>query len=179
MRTFPTCLEFQSASWQISPTIPGEGIKNFRVRFLQTYHVDSQLKSKIMTELKFRIYKDKNTIIHYLTDADKFVSVHPLIYKMENSGKNRYKVFEKVDFGFIPYRFTYYALITHDIDHVKIVATVMGITKISMVFTFLEEGGLTIIKEKITVKSPLPIKNYMVELFRKQHQILFSNIEKL
>jgi hypothetical protein len=59
------------------------------------------------------------------------------------------------------------------------VAKVMSITKISMVFTFLEEGGLTIIKEKITVKSPLPIKNYMVELFRKQHQILFSNIEKL
>lgn len=132
-----------------------------------------------MMELIFKIPKDKNSIKHYLTNEEKFVSVHPLIFRMQNLGKGRFKVFEKVDIGFIPYRFTYYALITQDGDKVNIEATVMGITKIYMDFTFSEEDNMTLIKEIITIKSPFPIKNFMYKLLKEQHQILFNNIENI
>ncbi len=131
-----------------------------------------------MITLTFKAQTDKHTIQQYLTDADKFVSVHPLIYKMERVSQNSYKVFEKVTFGPIPYRFTYHASITLEAHEVKMLATIMGLTKISMHFTFVEEDDFTLIHEKIHIRSPLPIKKYMFALFTKQHQLLFSNIEK-
>ena len=96
---------------------------------------------------------------------------------MTDLGGNKYKVFEKIKIGVIPYRFTYKAIITEEKDSVNIVATVLGLTTISMFFTFQEEDKFTVIKERLVVKSPFPITNYMNRLFEKQHRIMFNNIE--
>ena len=130
-----------------------------------------------MTELIIKVKKDIFTIRQQLTDVEKFVIVHPLIYKMTDLGGNKYKVYEKIKIGIIPLRFTYKAFITHDKDYVKIVATVMGMTSISMFFTFQEEDKVTVIHEKLIIKYPLPIKNYMNRLIEKQHKTMFNNIE--
>jgi carbon monoxide dehydrogenase subunit G len=130
-----------------------------------------------MIELTFKVSKDISTITQHLTDVEKFVSVHPLIYKMTDLGENTYKVFEKIKMGIIPYRFTYRATITHDHNSVKMNASVMGLTKLSMHFTFQREGNVTIINERLTVQSVLPIKNFMVKLISKQHQEMFKNID--
>ncbi|MEO6130587.1 MAG: hypothetical protein ABIQ02_01975 [Saprospiraceae bacterium] len=73
-----------------------------------------------MTEFTFKVRKDVITIKQYLTNIERFVNVHPMIYKMTALGENKYKVFEKVMIGIIPYNFTYKAFITHDKDSVKI-----------------------------------------------------------
>jgi len=125
-----------------------------------------------MTEFTFKVRKDVITIKQYLTNIEKFVNVHPLIYKMTALGENKHKVFEKVMIGVMLYNFTYKAFITHDKDSVKIVATIMGITTISMLFTFKEEDNITTTNERLTVNSPLPIKNYMYKLIEKQHRIM-------
>lgn len=129
-----------------------------------------------MTEITFKTTKDIPTTIQYLTDVEKFVTVHPLIYKMTDLGENNYKVFEKIKMGILFYRFSYKANITHDNNSVKINASVMGLTKLTMLFNFLNEGNKTIIKEELTIQSILPIKKFMTNLISKQHQEMFKKI---
>lgn len=58
-------------------------------------------------KLSFRLEKSADIIFDYLTDMQKFVSVHLVIYKIDNTGINRYLVYEMLKFGFIPFPFTY------------------------------------------------------------------------
>ena len=51
---------------------------------------------------------------------------------MTHLGGNKYMVCDKINISIIPYRFTYKALITDEKDSVKIVATVLELTTISM-----------------------------------------------
>ena len=90
-----------------------------------------------MTEFIFKVKKDIIIIKQQLTNVENFVNVHPLIYKMTNLVGNKYMVCEKIKMGAIPFRFTYKAFIPYNKDSVKIVATIMGMTTISMFFTFL------------------------------------------
>ena len=76
-------------------------------------------------------------------------------------------MFGKIKIGVVPYRFTYKAIITDEKDSVNIVATVMGVTTISMFFTFQEEDKVTVIHKRLIIKSPLPIRNYMNRLIEK------------
>ncbi|MBX3244032.1 MAG: hypothetical protein KF685_06205 [Acidobacteria bacterium] len=122
---------------------------------------------------------DKRSVFDHLTQPDKFVSVHPLIYKMTDLGGGNYKVYERVKFGPIPYKFTYKANIaTRDIDEVIIKASVAGLTKIEMHFFLDSFENSTTINEHISVSTPLPVKRYMYRLLEEQHRLLFQNIEK-
>ncbi len=106
----------------------------------------------------------------------KFVSIHPIIYKMDDLGNGNYKVYEKL--GFIS--FTYSATVTGDpqTKTVNIKAVVMKMTHIEMNFTIKTEGDYSHIHETVTFKSPLPIKGIMQSIFEKQHKQLFLNIEQ-
>ncbi|MDQ3111281.1 MAG: SRPBCC family protein [Bacteroidota bacterium] len=132
-------------------------------------------------KLTHKINKSPGFVFGHLTDIQKFVSVHPVIYKMENLQENQYKVFETLKFGFIPYSFSYFATIDGDEknQHVVMRATVMKINKIEMVFNLMEEEKYTIVEEEIIFKSPLPIKRMMQSIFRKQHMQLFENIGRV
>lgn len=132
-----------------------------------------------MTEFIFKVNKDIFTIKQQLTNAEKFVLVHPLIYKMTDLGENEYKVFEKIKLGILTFRFTYKASITDEKNSVKIVATVLGMATISMSFTFQHEDKVTVVKERLIIKSLLPINNYMNRLIEKQHRIMFANIQSM
>lgn len=131
-----------------------------------------------MTQLTFKIQKDTQIVLSYLTDIQKFVSVHPLIYKMTELDKNKYKVYESIKLGILTYRFTYQAVLTHEGSLVLIKASVMGLTKLTMNFHLREEGNETVVVEELTIKSVLPIKNFMTNLISKQHEEMFRNIFK-
>lgn len=109
----------------------------------------------------------------------KFVSVHPVIYKINSTSNKSYLVHETLKFGFIPFSFTYPITIEkNNIDKtVVILATVFKLTKIEMKFVLKTENDYTIIDEEIQFKSPLPVKFIMESIFKKQHNQLFKNIE--
>ncbi|MES2589871.1 MAG: SRPBCC domain-containing protein [Bacteroidota bacterium] len=132
-------------------------------------------------ELSFKINKSPEFIFDYLTDMQKFVSVHPVITKIELLENNKYLVHETLKFGFLPISFTYYVTIESNLDEkiVIIRATVMKFTKIEMNFKLKTDQEFCIVEEKIQFKSPLPIKRIMQNIFRKQHTLLFQNIEKV
>ena len=130
-------------------------------------------------ELSFKLKKTPDLIFDYLTDMQKFVSVHPVISQIDSTGNDSYLVHETLKFGFIPFSFTYPVTIeTHKIDMIVIIrATVMKLTKIEMKFVLKTENDFTIVKENIQFKSLLPVKFIMQSIFRKQHSQLFKNIE--
>ena len=122
-------------------------------------------------KLSFRIHKKSDLIFDYLTDMQKFVSVHPVISKIDNTSEKDYLVYEKLKFGFIPFSFTYPVTIEKNaIDKTVIIrATVFKLTKIEMKFVLKADNNYTIIDEEIKFKSSLPVKFIMESIFKKQH----------
>lgn len=131
--------------------------------------------------LSFRINKSADFVFEYLTDMQKFVSVHPVITKINKTGTNSYLVYETLKIGFIPFSFTYPATIESiQADKVVIMrATVMKLTKIEMTFALKTDKDFTVIEENIQFKSPLPVHFIMQNIFKKQHSKLFKNMERI
>ena len=130
-------------------------------------------------ELSFKLKKTSDFIFDYLTDMRKFVSVHPVIYQIDNTGNESYLVHETLKMGFISFSFKYPATIEKNyIEKVVIIrATVMRLTKIEMKFILKTDNDYTLIEENIQFKLPLPVKFIMQGIFKKQHNQLFKNIE--
>lgn len=131
-------------------------------------------------KLTFTLNKPADFIFDYLTDMDKFASIHPVISKIDRLGDNRYLVHETLKMGFIPYSFTYPVAIESDAANQKVIirATVMKVTHVIMDYTIREEGEKSIVEENISIKSVLPLKKAMEKIFREQHGMLFRNMEK-
>jgi len=130
-------------------------------------------------KLSFKINKNTDLTFGYLTDMQKFVSVHPVIFKIYDMGNESYLVHETLKFGFIPFSFTYPVTIEKNIVDKKVTirATVFKMTKIEMKFNLSADNDFTIIDEEINFKSPLPIKLIMESILKTQHNQLFKNIE--
>ena len=124
--------------------------------------------------LHHTINKPAAIVFEYLSDMQKYVTVHPIIYKISPLGNNRYKVYEKL---ILP--FTYEARVESDIQNktINISANVMKMVQVHMNFV-IEGNNPSRIKETVTFKSFLPVKAIMAKIFTKQHKQLFLNIEK-
>ncbi|MDZ4747363.1 MAG: hypothetical protein SH808_02685 [Saprospiraceae bacterium] len=131
--------------------------------------------------LTFTLHKSVDFIFHYLTDMDKFASVHPLITKIDKKGEGNFLVHETLKLGFFPYSFTYPVTIKSNSANktVMIKATVMKMAHIEMHFTIRQEGELSVVEEIITIDTNLPIKKIIKTLFMEQHAQLFKNINSL
>lgn len=131
-------------------------------------------------KLSFKLKKTSDFIFDYLTDMQKFVSVHPVISQIDNTSNETYLVHETLKLGFIPFSFTYPITIEKNyIEKVVIIrAKVMKLTKIEMKFVLKTDNDFTIINEVIDFKSHLPVKFIMESIFKKQHIQLFKNIEQ-
>jgi carbon monoxide dehydrogenase subunit G len=129
-------------------------------------------------KLSFRIKKDIDFVFVCLTDMKKLVTVHPVIYRIDDTGNERYLVYETLKFGFVPFSFTYPVSIEKsELNRTVIIrATVFRLTKIEMKFLLKSDGDYTIIEEDTRFKSPLPVAYFMERIFRKQHSQLFENI---
>jgi carbon monoxide dehydrogenase subunit G len=131
--------------------------------------------------LTFDLQQPIELVFDYLTNMQKFVSVHPVISKIEPVSGNCYLVHETLKLGPIPVSFTYTVTVESNALNktVMIKATVMKLTKIDMHYTLTQMAGHTRIEETIDFRSYLPIKFVMQKIFRKQHTQLFENINKL
>jgi hypothetical protein len=56
-------------------------------------------------------------------------------------------------------------------------AVAMRLTKIDIIFAMEADRDLTLVNEHIMFKSPLPIKYMVMKIFKKQHKMLFENIQ--
>ena len=130
-------------------------------------------------QLNFKIKQSFNIVFEYLTDMQKFASVHPVIYKIENTGHKTFLVYERFKSDLVRYSFTYPVTVDKDLLDAVIImrATVFKLIKIEMKFSLSTDGCYTIIEEDIQFKSFLPVAFIMRSVFKKQHIQLFKNIE--
>lgn len=130
--------------------------------------------------LRFNVGQNLATVFQHISEPEKFVSVHPLIFKMDVIDAFRYKVHEKVRIGWIPIRFTYNVEIENNgTNEVIMRAVIFKITRLNLHFKLTEEGEVTCISEDAKVTAPFPVKYIMYKILARQHQLMFSNIEKL
>lgn len=129
--------------------------------------------------LKFNVKQPLAVVFDYLTDMQKFVSVHPVIFKINRLDGNNYLVYEKLNF--IPFPFTYKVTVTGNSGNgtVTIKALVIKMVKIEMNYTLKELEGFTQINEVIHFETFLPVKSIMGKIFKTQHKKLFMNIENI
>lgn len=130
--------------------------------------------------LQFTVIQNLSKVFQSLSEPEKFVSVHPLIFKMDALGDAHYRVYERVKLGFIPYRFSYRAEISHNgKDEVTMNAVVLGITRLHLHFKLSENGEGTTIIEKAEIAGPFPVKHIMHRVLATQHELMFKNIEAM
>ena len=127
----------------------------------------------------FSVNKPIELVFNYLSDMQKFVSVHPVITKIDALGDNTYLVHETLKLAFIPISFTYKVSVDANYADKRIVirATVMKFTKIEMDFKLDVLNSSTLIVETIAFHTFQPIKYMLQNIFKEQHQQLFRNIE--
>jgi len=132
-------------------------------------------------QLEHTSSKSIEFILDYLTDMDKFASIHPVISKIKPLGRQHFIVYETLQIGPVPWSFTYPAqvILGQDGMSVTIKAIVMKVTKIEMVFEISKIGPHSLIKEKIHMETPLPVKKMMQKIFKKQHLQFFKTLESL
>ena len=119
-------------------------------------------------------------IAEHLINMEKFTAVHPVIYKIDTIAKGQYLAHEKLKMLFIPYAFTYPFTVETNSNNSIIIyrAFVKKIIHIHIRIELTEDEEQTLIKERITFKSWLPIAPIMKIIFRKQHTLLFQNINQ-
>lgn len=131
--------------------------------------------------LSFRIKKSSDLVFDYLTDMHKFVVVHGVITQIDHRGDGSYWFHETLKFGFLPFSFTYPVTIEENRLDKSIImrAAIFKLVNIEMRFVLTTDADYTIVEEQIQFSTMLPLKPMMESVFRKQHQLLFRNIERL
>ena len=129
-------------------------------------------------EFRFEVNTSAEEVFWYLSDMEAFVSVHPLIYKIDPVGKGSYLIHEKLKIGPIPYKFTYPVIIHADAEkgEVKMLAVIKKLIFVEMVFIIQATDGKAIVKEAVSIKSVLPVKPILKMVFASQHKKLFANM---
>jgi hypothetical protein len=130
-------------------------------------------------KLIYKSSKPPSLITNYLTDMNRFVTVHPVITKMKHLQQNNFLVSETLKAGFMSFSFSYPATVkvNEESKVVTMEASVMKLARITMIFTISEYSGGALINEEINFHTWLPIKSILHRLFKKQHNLLFRNIE--
>jgi carbon monoxide dehydrogenase subunit G len=128
--------------------------------------------------LQHKVAKPPAVVFEYLTNMLKFVSVHPVIHKMDRLNGDDYLVHETLKLGPFPISFTYPVTVNGSDDRrtVTIRAVAMRVVRIGMTFTLREIPTGTLVEEEVVFASLLPIEFIMERIFRKQHTRLFENV---
>lgn len=111
---------------------------------------------------------------------NRFQALHPVIYKIEHLSANKYRIYETLNFAWIPFSFTYPATVTTSDGPSQVLmnAVVMKLVNINIIFKLSAQNGITAVYEEIQFESILPLRFILERIFRKQHKLLFENMER-
>ena len=129
----------------------------------------------------YKLYQPLNLVYEYLTDMNKMSSIHPIISKITSINDKEYKIYETLNIAFIPFNFEYPLFIQSDeMNHsITMKCIIMKMITVQLSFNLKEEGDHTCVKETIDINSILPIGFLMYNIFKKQHGIMFGNLNKV
>ena len=84
-------------------------------------HLGGKTLTVMTMKLSYRINKNIDLIFDYLSDMQKFVSVHPVIFRIDATRNESYLVHVRIKFGFIPFSFSHPIKIEKSIVEKKII----------------------------------------------------------
>jgi carbon monoxide dehydrogenase subunit G len=129
--------------------------------------------------LQFEVNKPLAVVFEYLTNMQRFVEVHPVIYKIDTIAPYSYRMHETLKLLFLPISFSYPATVEVEKEHIVMKAVVYKIVHIMIQFDLKASEKGTIIDETIDFDTFLPIKFFMSAMFKKVHRALFERIERI
>ncbi len=115
----------------------------------------------------------------FLSDMQRFVEVHPVVYKIDKLKESEYLFYEKIKFGFIPYAFKYKVSLKKRIpdQFVEMESQVQKGVHLTLKFSFKSSGGFTQVEEEVVINSNFLVKIIFQTIITKAHKKLFQNIE--
>ncbi len=130
-------------------------------------------------DMTFHVGKSPDDVFNYISQPDLFVSIHPVIYKIQELEMGSWKIFEKLHFGGIPFSFSYPASMQCDsvTREITMKAVVMNVVAINLLFQIQKEVDATKVFEAVTISSLLPVHPFVKSVFLKQHQVLFNKLK--
>jgi carbon monoxide dehydrogenase subunit G len=129
--------------------------------------------------LQFEVNKPLSVVFDYLTNMQRFVEVHPVIYKIDTIAPHSYRMHETLKLLFLPISFSYPATVLVEKERIVMTGVVYKIVRITIRFDLKSINKGTIINETIDFDTFLPIKFLMAIIFKKNHQALFEHIERV
>jgi carbon monoxide dehydrogenase subunit G len=129
--------------------------------------------------LEFMVNKNREELFRILTTPVLFSESHPVIYQISTSEDGKWIVYERFKTGPLVYKFSYPATVKTDRDKFRVTfhAVINKLVHLHMDFTFSELPGKTLVEEKVTINSWLPVAPLLKKVIRKQHKIWFDNIQ--
>jgi carbon monoxide dehydrogenase subunit G len=129
--------------------------------------------------LTYSLNKPAEEIYPYLSDMQKFVEVHPVIYKAEQLGEAEYLCYEKIRFVFIPFDFSYKVNLRNLSlnNYVEMDSNIQKGVYLQLQFNLLSNNDQTEIKETINIKANFFVRMIFQNTIRKVHKKLFINIQ--
>ncbi|MBK6642844.1 MAG: hypothetical protein IPP34_15555 [Bacteroidetes bacterium] len=129
--------------------------------------------------MNFEVSKSAAQVFEYISKPDLFVSIHPVIYDINEKADGSLHIYERLRFIGVPFSFNYPASISSDKNDliVSMKAVVFRLISLNLLFEIRESANGTMISEHVYLKGVYPAHPIIKSVFRKQHKALFENID--
>ena len=130
------------------------------------------------TILDHHIPRPVDEVYPYLSDIERFVSMHPVIYKCEHKGGTDHVLYERLRVLGIGISFSYPVCIQESIPNERVVMFsefIKGVN-LRLVFDLTCNGETTTIKETILFKGPFFVRPMFMRLLARMHSEMMTNI---
>jgi hypothetical protein len=128
--------------------------------------------------LKHNIPYPVTSVYPYFSDINKFVSIHPVIYKCDPVSIKEYKLYEKLSLGLFKVSFSYIVIMETTAHNVKVVMFSIirkGVT-LRLTFDFTTTPGGTEIIETVEFSGPFGIGGFFLNFLTKVHRKIVDNL---
>ncbi|MES2654944.1 MAG: hypothetical protein V4620_05100 [Bacteroidota bacterium] len=134
-----------------------------------------------MKQLNHSCSQSANQVFPFIADIQKFVSIHPVLFKADEIKPNYFLLHERLN-KHLPFSFSYYVTMVEIIPNQKVVmhSNIFKLVDLTLTFKFNynEQTQLTEVTEYINIKAPALIKYQFTKMISKIHVQLFSIINK-
>lgn len=132
-----------------------------------------------MMILNYNISKPVEAIYASLAQMDNFVSVHPVVYKVDCIGENEFIFYERIKFLFIPFAFNY--KVNVDVleknKNITMSSAVRKGVLLKLEFLLVQNENSTDVIEKVSIKANIFVRMIFEIVLARAHKKLFLNIE--
>lgn len=129
--------------------------------------------------LNYNISKPAEAIYGTLAQMDKFVGVHPVVYKVDCVGENEYIFYEKINVLFISFDFNYKVNVSalENNKNITMSSVVRKGVLLKLEFMLVPHENYTEVIEKVSIKANVFVRMIFENVLRRVHKKLFLNIE--